>query len=548
MLYNIYSYFYKSNNAQMTLKSYLALITISTITIIVLAVALVLGYSLQKTYLDNISQRGLELGRVIAHNEKIIHAVELSNQGKTADIQTYVEMLRAQTDASYIVVVNKDSIRLSHPEPEKVGKHFVGDDIYQALKLGKDYTKVAVGTLGEAIRNSVTIRKDDQIIGAISIGYLSQPTSELIYKHLQEAGLLVGFVYLLGVVIAGILILKLKRTFLSLEPEEIVQKFKEHELILDSIRDGIVAIDHEQNITAINSMAIEWLTMNVLSASQVVGKPLRAQSQSLSHFALEAQGQITQNKFNLGKLEFIATLYPIKGKKGEVGYVIVFFPDHGEKSLEQELSATKNYADLLRAKTHEYSNRLNVLSGMLQAEHYEDAIEFLQQESDGDQVVLRRIIKTIENSAVAGLIFAKHNKAKDLKVDMLIESDCQLGRYPAETNEALVTLVGNLIDNALLAAWSNRAFTTPFVKLYISDRNAHIMIQIEDSGAGVDEKLESRILDFGVSSKHNTEQNGIGLYLVKKVVDQYHGSLDWERSDINTTVFSIYLNKRALTR
>ncbi|MBU1295327.1 MAG: sensor histidine kinase [Gammaproteobacteria bacterium] len=532
----------------MTLKSYLALITISTITIIVLAVGVVLGYSLQKTYLDGISQRGLELGHVIAHNERVIQAVELSNQGKASDIEVYIEMLRAQTDASYIVVVNKDSIRLSHPEPERVGKHFVGDDIYQALNQGKDYTKVAVGTLGKAIRNSVAIRKNGQIIGAISIGYLSQPTGELIFKHLQEAGLLVGFVYLLGVVIAGFLILKLKRTFLSLEPEEIVQKFKEHELILDSIRDGIVAIDHEQNITAINSMAIEWLTMNVLSATQVVSKPLSEQSQSLSHFALEAKGQITQNRFNLGKLEFIATLYPIKGKKGEVGYVIVFFPDHGEKSLEQELTATKNYADLLRAKTHEYSNHLNVLSGMLQAERYDDAIEFLQQESDGDQIVLRRIIKTIENSAVAGLIFAKHNKAKDLKVDMLIESDCQLGRYPSKTNEALVTLVGNLIDNALLAAWSNRLLTPPFVKLYISDRNAHIMIQIEDSGAGVDEKLESRILDFGVSSKHNTEQHGIGLYLVKKVVDQYHGSLDWERSEINTTVFSIYLDKRALTR
>ncbi|QRV23630.1 sensor histidine kinase [Marinomonas foliarum] len=547
MLYNRVSYFIDLET-RMTLKSYLALITLSTITLIVLAVGVVLGYSLQKSYLDSISQRGLELGRVIAHNEKIIQAVELSNQGKPNDIQDYIEMLRAQTDASYIVVVNKNSIRLSHPEPEKVGKRFVGDDIYQALNQGKDYTKVAVGTLGQAIRNSVTIRNDDQIIGAISIGYLSQPTSELIFKHLQEAGLLVGFVYFLGIIIAGFLILKLKRTFLSLEPEEIVQKFKEHELILDSIRDGIVAIDHEQNITAINSMAIEWLTMNVLNAPQVVGKPLSEQSQSLSHFALEAQGQITQNRFNLGKLEFIATLYPIKIQKGDIGYVIVFFPDHGEKSLEQELTATKNYADLLRAKTHEYANHLNVLSGMLQAEHYDDAIEFLQQESDGDQVALGRIIKTIENSAVAGLIFAKHNKAKDLKVDMLIESDCQLGRYPSKTNEALVTLVGNLIDNALLAAWSNRLLTSPFVKLYISDRNAHIMIQIEDSGAGVDEKLENRILDFGVSSKHNTEQNGIGLYLVKKVVDQYHGSLDWERSEVNTTVFSIYLDKRALIK
>jgi len=74
------------------------------------------------------------------------------------------------------------------------------------------------------------------------------------------------------------------------------------------------------------------------------------------------------------------------------------------------------------------------------------------------------------------------------------------------------------------------------------------MLEVEDSGAGVEAELENRILDFGVSSKHNTEQNGIGLYLVKKIVDQYQGSLDWERSEEDTTVFSIYLDKQALKR
>lgn len=69
MLYNRVSSFIDPDS-RMTLKSYLALITLATITTIVLAVGVVLGYSLQKTYLDSISQRGLELGRVIAHNEK----------------------------------------------------------------------------------------------------------------------------------------------------------------------------------------------------------------------------------------------------------------------------------------------------------------------------------------------------------------------------------------------------------------------------------------------------------------------------------------------
>ena len=532
----------------MTLKSYLALITISTITLLIIAAAGMFGYVLRTTYLDGISQRGLELARVIAHDDTVIAAVNQSNQGHASSIQDYIEDLRQQTDASFIVVVNAQTIRLSHPLAERVGQAFIGDDIYAALKNGQSYTNVAKGSLGEAIRNFTPVYDGNKVIGAVSVGYLSKTTSELIYQHLKEAAWLVVLLYLIGVLIAVVFIAKLKRTFLSLEPEEIVQKFKEQELILDSIRDGIIAVNHEQQITAVNSMAMEWLTLNVLSPNEVINKSLKHYSQSLSHFVLEAQGQITQRHFSIGKLDFLATLYPLTHSKDNVGYVIVFYPDHSEKSLEQELTSTKNYADLLRAKTHEYANRLNVLSGMLQAERYTDAVEFLQQESDGDQAMLRQIIQTIENSAVAGLIFAKHNKAKDLQLEFLIDSDCQLGLYSPQANETLVTLLGNLLDNAMLAAWHNRHLTPAFVKLFISDRNAHIMLQVEDSGAGVDAKLETRILDFGVSSKHNTEQNGIGLYLVKKIVDQYHGSLDWERSEENTTVFSIYLDKQALKR
>ncbi|REG84139.1 ATP-binding protein [Marinomonas pollencensis] len=530
----------------MTLKSYLALITLSTVTLIVIVVGLVLGYSLQNAYLEGISQRGLELGRVIAHNEKVVHAVEQSNQGKASYIAGYIETLRAQTDASYIVVVNKNAIRLSHPIAKRVGKRFVGDDILLALHHGKDDTSVATGTLGKAIRNSVPIRHNGEIIGAISIGYLLQSTSALIFNHLKEAGLLVGFVYLLCIVIAVFLLFKLNRTFLSLEPEEIVQKFKEQELLLDSIRDGIIAIDNHQKITTINSTAVEWLDKNIPSRQQVIGEPLSLHSQHLSHFALEAKGQISKRSFNLGKLNFIANLYPMQHKKGQFGYVIVLYPDHDEKALEQELITTKNYADLLRTKTHEYSNRLNVLSGMLQAEHYREAIEYLQQESDGYQKILRQIIQSIDNSAIAGLILAKYSKAIDSNIKFHVDNDCQLGHYSSHVSERLVTLVSNLLDNALLAAWTNRDNHTPEISLYISDRSAHIMIEVEDSGAGIAKDLENSILDFGISSKHNSEQHGIGLYLVKKIVDQYRGSLDWERSETNTTVFSVYLDKQAL--
>ncbi|MCE0496134.1 sensor histidine kinase [Vibrio salinus] len=112
----------------------------------------------------------------------------------------------------------------------------------------------------------------------------------------------------------------------------------------------------------------------------------------------------------------------------------------------------------------------------------------------------------------------------------------------------IVTILGNLIDNALLAAWENRnQQPSPFISIYISDRSQHIMIEVEDNGIGVPSEIEHNILEFGVTSKDTDEQNGVGLYLVKQLVDYMNGSIDWERTEDNSTLFSVYLERKVVT-
>jgi two-component system CitB family sensor kinase len=108
-------------------------------------------------------------------------------------------------------------------------------------------------------------------------------------------------------------------------------------------------------------------------------------------------------------------------------------------------------------------------------------------------------------------------------------------------------MIGNLIDNALLASWQNRENAKPEVHVYLSDRSNHIILETQDSGAGVPEDITEHILEFGVSSKIDDDQSGIGLYLVKQLVDYFHGSIDWERTEQHTTLFSIYLDKNEIT-
>jgi len=532
----------------MRLKSYLALTTVATTSSIVIAVTTAIFFLLQNTHIEGIQARGLELARLVAHDPVVITAVNAKNSQQSYDLQGYVEDFRTRTDASYVVVVDKNAMRLTHPNPDNIGKHFIGDDIKPAIEQGTEFSSVASGSLGKAIRNFSPIQLDGEVIGAVTIGYLSDKMTDILYQQYGHIGLLIGVVYLLGIGITGAFVFKMKRTFLDYEPEFIVNKFREHEMILDSIRDAIIAVDNNMNITAINNSAIKMLSMGVLGRYDYVSQPLSHYSTPLSHLVLTNHGAFHQDEFNIGKLKYKANIYPINRQKGLLGHVIVFFANLEHNELEREVTYLKNYAELLRSKTHEYSNKLNVLSGMLQIGKYDEAVDFIQQETDRYQSIIRSIVLSVTDSAVAGLLLAKFNKASEIGVKFTIDMDTNLSSYKKNTSEKFVTILGNLIDNALLASWQNRDNAVPEIQIYLSDRSHHIILEIQDSGAGVPNDITDRILEFGVSSKEDDEQNGIGLYLVKQLVDYFNGSIDWERTEQNTTLFSIYLDKNEIAQ
>lgn len=529
----------------MTLKSYLTAIILATITLITLVSSGVLVFITQQTYLDGVSQRGIELAKVVAADENVITAVSQSNQGLATSLQDEIESMRSKTDASYIVVTNRQGIRLSHPLPERLGKPFSGADIQATLEQGVSRTTTASGTLGPAIRNFAPVRNaQGDVIGAVSIGYLEQSIADLLFEHYLEAMLWLSFIYIIAMLLTISLLSKLKRTFLDYEPEEIVQRFQQHSLLLDGIREGIIAVDREHKITAINGTASSWLAPEK-HPKQLVGESLQKLSQSLYQVLLESLDKRHKQAITLGRHEFTATLYPLNNAI-DSGYLIVLNHEQDMSQLEQELTRTTAYAHQLRAKTHEHNNKLNVLSGLLQAGKTQAAIDYLQQESDSHQHILGALVKNIDNSPIAGMLLAKYNYAVDHQITFHLDEDSQLQNYSQTVNDDLITLIGNFIDNAFYAAQANAHQCQPYVSVFVSDRTSHLMITVEDSGQGVDEKIANRIYDLGVSSKPKQSEHGMGLYLVSRMVSRYGGSLDWERSEDQTTVFSVYIDKREL--
>ncbi len=502
-------------------------------------------YLLKSTHETTLKLRSQELASIIAQDHVVKRAVQRANNISGVSINPYIESLRAETEVTFIVVVNKTGIRLSHPDPEKVGQEFVGTDLLPVLTHGIKASTFAKGSSGPAFRSFAPVIINGKVSGAVCVGILNEQVGPLFIKRHSQLLIVMLLVPLIGSILTITLLAKLKSTMQNLEPELVVNMLLEHDRIFNAIRDPMLSVDQGLRITNINDIATKIFAMGSMSKNDFIGQSLGRFSSSLGQIIKSGIGKMFSGHIKLGKLDYRVCIYPLHYNQDVpmTGYVIIFLSDLRLNELKKELIYYKNYAELLRSKTHEYSNKLNVLSGMLQLHHYDDAVEFIDRESCGDQKIIGNIVHSIQNSTVASILLSKYNKAVEMGVKYQLDDDNVLQDYSKSTSEHLATMLANLIDNAIRAASQNKHNVPPEVHIYISDRSQHIIIEVQDTGVGVDPLVGESILDFGVSSKEEQEQTGVGLFLVNELITQLNGSIDWERTENNTTVFSIYLDK-----
>jgi signal transduction histidine kinase len=85
-------------------------------------------------------------------------------------------------------------------------------------------------------------------------------------------------------------------------------------------------------------------------------------------------------------------------------------------------------------------------------------------------------------------------------------------------NTALPSLFENLIQNALVHGKATR------VELKVTPRQTMCEIQVRDNGSGIPERIQPRIFDEGFHFG-KTGQSGLGLYISRKLVERYGGTI-----------------------
>ena len=466
---------------------------------------------------DYQSEKAMDVAVTISHVQPVIDG--LTGKGPVEDIQTFTTAVRNDTNVEYIVVMNTERIRYSHPEPERIGQYFVGGDEERALE-GEQYTSMATGTLGESMRAFVPIWSDDQVVGVVAVGILMDNVESTILKSVKTSFVGIGFGLLIGLLGAVLLARKVKRTLFGLEPEEIAQQLREREAVLEAVRDGIVVINDKEEIVLANQAAVV-LFRNAGLGEDPIGKSIQSFVPSLPlQHVLEHKEPLYDQQLKLNGLDIVVTQVPVVSNEHLVGALAIFRDKTELTSLVEQLSGARIYSETLRHQTHEFMNKLHVITAMVHTKSYDELKEYTAYLSDNYQQDTGAISKLIKDPVIAGYLMSKLSESRDSGIDIELDGGNPLPPLKTvEHMDKIITILGNLFDNACEAVIDQ---VDGKIQLTFDYEEGRLEFSVKDNGAGISKEHIEEIFKKGNSSKG--EEHGYGLYLAKIALDEIGGT------------------------
>ena len=466
----------------------------------------------------------------------------LKNKNST-QIQLYAESVRKATGARFVVVGDHEGRRYSHPVPERIGKLMVGGDNPRALERGEAYVSKAVGTLGPSMRGKVPIfANSGKVIGVVSVGYLQETVESVTEGYLQRVLLWVFGLFLLGGIGTWLIARNVKQSIFGLEPVEIARLFRERNAILDSIREGVVAINDKGQVTMLDHEAAKILKIPPESGIGTSIESILPQTRMLE--VLKSGEEQFDQEMIIGGIEVIVNRVPIWQNDRVAGVVSSFRRKDEIDRMAQELTQIQEYSEVLRTQTHEYSNKLHTLAGLIQLGSHQEALDLIGRETSGYQELLGTLAETVPEPLLSAIILGKYNRAQELRIIFQLDPESRMIDIPKKINRGkIVTILGNLLENALEAAQENTSGKRT-VLLSMTDFGNDLIFEVEDSGSGIEDESVDLSLQHGFTTKSGTGR-GIGLSLVHENLKYLGGHLTVVRSSLGGMRFTIYIPKHS---
>ncbi|QEU91359.1 sensor histidine kinase [Streptomyces kanamyceticus] len=463
---------------------------------------------------DQAMRRALAIAQTTAAQPGIAEDLTSTAPRPDGAVQTAADRIRRASGAEYVVIMNKEGVRWSHTDRDQIGK-VVSTDPSDAL-AGQDVMEIDNGTLGRSARGKVPLRDGEgHIVGAVSVGIEYDSVRARLIHSIPGLLAYAGGALAVGALAAYLISRRVQKQTRDLAFSDISALLAEREAMLHGIREGVVALDRGGRIRLLNDEAQRLLGLD----GQAIGRPLdEALGEGRTTDVLAGRVTGTDLLTVRGQRVLIANRMPT-----DDGGAVATLRDRTElEQLGRELDSTRGLIDALRAQDHEHANRMHTLLGLLELEMYEEAAEFVGEVAGAHRVTAEQITEKIRDPLLAALLVGKATVAAERGVALDVPRDTALPDLLVDPG-GLVTIVGNLVDNALDAAAGTRHAR---VEVSVRTEGRAVVLRVRDTGSGVPAEQRETIFTEGWSTKEPPAhgKRGIGLALVRRLAERQGGS------------------------
>ena len=523
--------FLPTRKRPMKLNTLVTLMVCAIIGSVLLVVFALYSVQITRATRDDVKDTALGIARTLADSPEIQRGLMQAPQENI--IQPIAQAVTKRNDLLFTVVTDMRGIRYSHPNEALLGLHFIGDDLTPALE-GKENVSVNRGALAEALRVFTPVYDaQHEQIGVVVVGISLNKVEEQIARgRLNAVWTILFSIFMSSMAIWG-LVRVLKRILFGLEPYEISALFEQRQAMLQSLREGVLAVDIHGRVTMINQTAREILLLPSGKQTENTSAPLLASLRDVSKTGVARQDQeISCN----GRL-LLCNMVPVKSQDRVIGAITTFRDKTEVSQLMQRLDGMVNYVDALRAHTHEFMNKLHVILGLLNIKRYDKLEEYILQTAHHYQTDIGTIQSKVKSPVVAGFLLGKINRAKEAGVTLTLADESQIPDTASEEQVAvLITALGNLIENALDAMEGQQEGE---IGLLLHYQNGWLSCEVSDDGPGIDPTQLEAIFTKGFSTKG--ENRGVGLFLARQQIQNLGGDISVESEPGVFTQFFVHI-------
>jgi two-component system CitB family sensor kinase len=503
----------------------------------VVLVVVVLGSAAAIAYVDERDNRRSEaadrtaaVALTVAASPTVAEALATDRPSRL--IQPYAERVRRETGTDFVVVMALDRTRFSHPNPDEIGRPFVGD--LGDAPAGETFTQEYTGTLGPSVRSVVPVLADGEVVALVAVGIIVERIDRAFRERMAKVGLVALALLGIGALGTGLISRRLSRQTHGMGEQELARMYEYYDSVLHAVREGLLLLDQDARVQLVNDEARRLLALG----EDAVGLRVTELGVPEELAASLATGDGEPDEIHLvGDRALVVNQAPARWHGRTVGSVVTL-RDHTElRAVSGELDTVRSLTEVLRSRNHEADNRLHTVVSLIEIGRPEEAVEFATAELEVAQSLADRVTGAVSDPVTSALLLGKTAQAAERGIDLEIEAGTRAEDVVVSPGD-MVTLLGNLIDNAFDAVADQ---PRKWVRVRLRGDRAGLDLTVEDSGPGLPAGLADRVFQRGWSTKRGDAMigRGLGLALVGQVARRYGGQVEVGRSPLGGASFHV---------